>query len=112
FDRLAPAPPQLSMTEAAALPLVGVTARTALFKMGCIQAGQSVLINGAAGGVGHVAVQMAKAHGAHVTATCRDSAMEFVKDLGADAVIDYRSQDILESGQSFDVILDAWGRMP
>lgn len=111
LDRLAPTPSGLSMTEAAALPLVAVTAHTALFKTGNLQTGQHVLVHGAAGGVGHMAVQMAKAHGAVVTATCRTNAMDFVKGLGADVVIDYTAQDILGCGEKFDLILDASGKL-
>jgi NADPH:quinone reductase-like Zn-dependent oxidoreductase len=112
LNRLAHVPPELSMTEAAALPLVCVTAHTALFKVGDLRAGQKLLVVGAAGGVGHVAVQMAKAHGAEVTATCRTNAVDFVTGLGADVVIDYTAQDILECGEAFDLILDASGKLP
>ena len=112
LNRLAHAPPELSMTEAAALPLVSVTAHAALFKVGGLRAGQKLLVVGAAGGVGHVAVQMAKAHGAEVTATCRTNAMSFVKGLGADVVIDYTAQDILDCGEVFDLILDTSGTLP
>ncbi len=112
LDRLAPVPAGLTLLEAAALPLVGVTAHTALFKLGQLKSGQSILVNGAAGGVGHVAVQMARGAGATVTATCRTGAMEFVKGLGANVVIDYGAQDILASSVLFDTILDTSGRLP
>ncbi len=111
LERLAHVPAGLTMIEAAALPLVGVTAHTALFKLGQLKSGQSILINGAAGGIGHVAVQMAKSAGATITATCRSAAMNFVRGLGADAVIDYDAQDILACGVLFDAILDTSGRL-
>lgn len=111
LDRLAHVPHGLSMIEAAALPLVGVTAHTALFEVGRLKAGDSILVNGAAGGIGHVALQMAKNIGATVTATCRAGAMDFVRGLGADTVIDYGTQDVLESDLRFDVILDTSGHL-
>jgi len=106
LERLAPLPPGLTFMEAAAMPCVGVTAHTALVTMAKITAGQRVLINGCTGGIGHLAVQIAKARGARVTGTCRTSAMEFAKGLGVDDVVDYTTTDIVASGRTFDVILE------
>ena len=104
--RLAPLPTRLSMAEAAALPCVGVTAFTALITKGQLQSGQRVLVNGCTGGIGHIAVQIAKSYGAHVTGTCRTTSMEFARSLGVDEVIDYTAQDILQSSARFDLIVE------
>jgi NADPH:quinone reductase-like Zn-dependent oxidoreductase len=106
LERLAPLPGNLSMTEAAALPCVGVTAYTALIIKGRLQARQRVLINGCTGGIGHIAVQIAKAYGAHVTGTCRTASMDFARSLGVDEVVDYTQQDILRMSGRFDQIVE------
>jgi NADPH:quinone reductase-like Zn-dependent oxidoreductase len=81
-------PTQVSATEAAALPLAAITAWQGLFDHGSLQTGQHVLIHGGAGGVGHLAIQCAKARGARVSTTVRKEDLEFVRDLGADQVVD------------------------
>jgi NADPH:quinone reductase-like Zn-dependent oxidoreductase len=106
LNRLARLPKNLGLNEAAALPCVGVTAYTSLIVKGRLRPGQRVLINGCTGGIGHLAVQIAKAHGAHVTGTCRTSTIPFAQSLGVDDVIDYTKQDILQTSQRFDLIVE------
>ena len=109
-------PPSLSFEQAAALPLVLITAWEALFDRARLQAGQSVLIHAGAGGVGHVAIQLAKAVSAKVATTVStDEKAEFVSRLGADKVINYKQQDFVEqvlqwtNGEGVDVVLDSLG---
>ena len=107
-QRLAPKPANLSFEEAAATPWA-VTPLQALRDVGGLQAGQKVLINGASGGVGSWAVQIAKALGAEVTAVCSGRNAEMVRTLGADAVIDYTKEDFVAGGARFDLVLDTVG---
>src|SRR5690606_28451799 len=86
-------PPSLSHLEAASLTLVGGTAWEALAVRAALRVGESILIHGGAGGVGHVAIQLAKAMGARVLTTVREANFEFAQSLGADATIDYRKED-------------------
>jgi len=106
---LALKPPSLSFEEAAAVPLAGMTALQALRDAGRIQPGQRVLINGASGGVGTFAVQLAKYFGAEVTAVCSTGKMKMARALGADHVIDYTREDFTQSGLQYDLILAANG---
>ncbi len=103
---LVPMPAGLSFERAAAVPMAGVTALQGLRDKGQLKPGQRVLINGAAGGVGTFAVQIAKAFGAHVTAVCSTRNVDMVRSLGADQVIDYTREDFTRSGQRYDLILD------
>jgi NADPH:quinone reductase-like Zn-dependent oxidoreductase len=103
-------PGGMSFEEAASLPVAALTALNGLRKCN-VGNGTRILINGATGGVGHFAVQIAKAKGAHVTATCSSSNSELAKKLGADEVTGYGKDDISKSGNSFDAILDAYGKM-
>ena len=105
-DAVATMPRELSYTEAAAIPYGGGTALTFLKGMAQLQAGERVLIVGASGGVGRMAVQLAKYMGAHVTGVCSGDA-ELVRQLGADAIIDYKHEDFLQRGETWDVIFDA-----
>jgi len=100
-------PPSLTFEQAATLPIAGGTAVQALTDDARLIAGQRVLVTGGAGGVGHFAVRYAKHLGAHVTATCGPSNVEFVSGLGADRVIDYTRTDVLACGETFDVVFDA-----
>ncbi len=100
-------PKSLSFVEAAGVPLAGLTAWTALFEHGQLQSGQRVLIQGASGGVGGFAVQFAKAKGAYVIATASAGNLDYVKQLGADEVIDYRSQQVAELVHDVDVVVEA-----
>jgi NADPH:quinone reductase-like Zn-dependent oxidoreductase len=102
-------PDRLDHVHAAALPLVGLTAWQALAEVARVQPGQRVLIHAAAGGVGHVAVQIAKALGAHVIGTASAPKHELVRSLGADEVIDYRETDFAEVLNGLDVVIDTIG---
>ncbi len=108
-DVLAPKPKNLSFDEAAAVPAAAVTALQGLRDRGQIQSGQKVLINGASGGVGTFAVQIAKAFGAEVTGVCSTSKLDLVRSIGADHVVDYTQADFTKNGQSYDLILAANG---
>jgi NADPH:quinone reductase-like Zn-dependent oxidoreductase len=107
--QLAGKPAALDHEHAAALPLAGLTAWQALVDTADVQPGQRVLIHAGGGGVGHLAVQIAKARGAHVVATASGPKRDFVLGLGADEVIDYRAVDITEAIQGMDVVLDTVG---
>ena len=107
--QLARKPAGLSHAEAAALPLAGLTAWQALVDTAQVTAGQRVLIHGAGGGVGHLAVQIAKARGAHVIGTASAVKHDFVASLGADELIDYRAADFAEQVDGVDVVLDTIG---
>lgn len=100
-------PDGFSMQQAAAVPLAGLTALQALQKGPALNQSHSVLINGASGGVGSMAVQIAKALGAQVTAVTSSTNLQLVKNLGADQVIDYTQEKFHKSGQSFDIVFDA-----
>ena len=103
---LAPKPPSLSFEEAAGLPMASVTALQALRDYAKVKPGQSVIVNGASGGVGMFAVQIAKALGAEVTAVCSTGSVEIVRSLGADHVIDYTKESAANCGKQFDAVID------
>ncbi|WJK43866.1 NAD(P)-dependent alcohol dehydrogenase [Solwaraspora sp. WMMA2056] len=103
-------PAHLTVTQAATVPLAGVTAWQGLHRHGRLQPGQRVLVNGASGGVGTFAVLLATALGAEVTGVCRTRNVELVRGLGASDVIDYTRQDFTRSGRQWDLILDVAGR--
>jgi NADPH:quinone reductase-like Zn-dependent oxidoreductase len=107
--KLAPKPANLTFDQAATVPTSGSTALQGLRKVGKVEAGQKVLIIGAAGGVGSFAVQIAKAFGAHVTGVCSTTKMDLVRSIGADEVIDYTQDDFADAGQRYDLILDTAG---
>lgn len=102
-------PATISHIEAASLPLVSITAWEALITTANLSAGQRVLIHAGAGGVGSIAVQLAKARGAHVTATASGGKAALVRTLGADEVIDYRSTDVAQAARDMDVVFDTIG---
>jgi|MTBAKSStandDraft_1061840.scaffolds.fasta_scaffold00002_92 NADPH2:quinone reductase len=115
-ELLAPKPANLSLRQAAALPLVGITAWEALHDKAAVRAGQHALIHGGAGGVGHVAVQLAKAAGLRVAATVSSEAKAATaRDLGADEIVNYRQEQVadyverLTGGVGFDLVLDTVG---
>jgi NADPH:quinone reductase-like Zn-dependent oxidoreductase len=108
-SKLARKPETVTFEQAAAVPIAGMTALQALRDAAHLQAGQKVLINGAAGGIGTFAVQIAKSFGAHVTGVCSTKNVELVRSLGADRVIDYTREDFTEEGERYDLLLDNVG---
>ncbi|MET9886320.1 NAD(P)-dependent alcohol dehydrogenase [Streptomyces sp. NPDC006430] len=116
-DKLAAKPAGLPLEEAAALPISGLTALQALRDAGRVQPGQRVLVIGAAGGVGSIAVQLAKAFGAHVTGVCSTTKTDLVRSIGADEVIDYTRQEITAPAPPpgalrYDLVIDTAGNRP
>jgi NADPH:quinone reductase-like Zn-dependent oxidoreductase len=111
-DKLVPKPGNLTFEQAAAIPISGTTALRAVRDVGNVQSGQNVLVIGAAGGVGSLAVQIAKAFGAVVTGVASTSKMDLVRSIGADEVIDYTREDFAEGARRWDLIIDTAGRRP
>ena len=109
-DKLVPKPERLTFEQAAAVPISGITAVQAIHDEGKAEPGQRILVVGAAGGVGTLAVQVAKAAGAHVTGVCSSSKGELVRSIGADDVIDYTREDFADGNQHWDLIVDTAGR--
>ncbi|HWC42993.1 MAG TPA: NAD(P)-dependent alcohol dehydrogenase [Actinomycetota bacterium] len=108
-DQLVPMPANLSFEQAAAVPISGLAALQGIRDVGEVQAGQRVLVIGAAGGVGSFAVQLAKAAGAHVTGVAGTTQAELVRAIGADEVIDYTREDVTDGSRHWDLILDTAG---
>lgn len=111
-DKLALKPANISFEEAATVPEAGLVALQGLRDAGQIQAGQKVLINGASGGIGTFAVQIAKSFGAEVTAVCSTRNLDIARSIGADHVVDYTQEDFTQTGQHYDLILAANGYHP
>jgi NADPH:quinone reductase-like Zn-dependent oxidoreductase len=111
-EDLVPKPARLSFEEAGALPISGITALRAIRDEAKVQPGQTVLVIGAAGGVGSLAVQIAKGYGAKVTGVCSTSKEDLVRSIGADDVIDYTREDFTDGSRRWDVIIDNAGRRP
>ncbi len=109
-DLLEPKPANLTFEQAAAVPLAALTALQALRDTGEVQPGQRVVINGASGGVGTFAVQIAKSLGAELTGVCSTRNVDMVSSLGADQVVDYTREDFTRGGRRYDLILDAGDR--
>ena len=109
-DKLVRKPARLSFEEAAAAPISGITALRAIREVGRVQPGQRVLVIGASGGVGSLAVQVAKAVGAHVTGLCSTPKKDLVRSIGADDVIDYTREEFADGERRWDVIVDTAGR--
>jgi NADPH:quinone reductase-like Zn-dependent oxidoreductase len=111
-SQLAAKPQEISFEQAACLPIAGITALQGLRDKGKVRTGQAILINGAAGGVGTFAVQIAKSLGAHVTGVCSTGNVELILSIGANEVIDYSHEDFARSGQKYDLVLDLVGNRP
>jgi alcohol dehydrogenase len=108
-DQVAKAPVGLDFTQTASLPLVGVSALQAIVHHINLQSGQKIFIHGGAGGIGTIAIQIAKHIGAYVATTATGDGIEYVTQLGADEVIDYKAQDFAQTLQDFDAVFDAVG---
>lgn len=108
-SRLAPKPASLTFEQAAAMPISAVTALQALRDHAKLRPGQHVLVTGASGGVGTFAVQIAKAFGAEVTGACRTAKIDLVRSVGADHVLDYTREDLVDGRHRYDVIIDVGG---
>src|SRR6266704_3238069 len=108
-DAVALKPSKMTFEQAAAVPLAAFTALQGLRDKGQIKLGQKVLVNGASGGVGTAAVQIAKSFGTEVTGVCNTRNVDMVRSLGADQVIDYTQEDFTKNGQHYDLILDSIG---
>jgi NADPH:quinone reductase-like Zn-dependent oxidoreductase len=104
-------PAAADFSQMASVPVAGLTALQALTTHGKLQKGERVLINGASGGVGHIAVQIAKAYGAEVTAVCSSKNISFVKELGADHVIAYDQENIHQHKGNYDLLVDVNGNL-
>jgi NADPH:quinone reductase-like Zn-dependent oxidoreductase len=111
-DLVVKKPKGLSMIEAAALPVVAMTAFAGLKNKAELKPGEHVLVNGASGGVGQAAVQIAKALGAEVTAVCSKESFDLVRSLGADHLVDYKTTDFTKETAKYDVVFDAVGKKP
>lgn len=111
-DKLVPKPSNLTFDQAAAIPVSGTTALRAVRDEGSVQSGQRVLVIGAAGGVGSLVVQIAKALGAEVTGVSSTSKTDLVRSIGADEVIDYTRDDFTDGSRHWDLIVDTAGRRP
>ena len=111
-DKLVPKPAKLTFEQAAAIPVSGCTAFQAVSDVAKVRAGQKVLVIGASGGVGSLAVQIAKAIGAEVTGVCSTAKADLVRSIGADDVIDYTQEDFADGRRRWDVIVDTAGRRP
>ncbi len=109
-DAVAPLPDSIDFLQAAGLPLAGSTALQSLRDIGDLRQGDSVLVNGASGGVGSLAVQIAKAYGGHVTGVTSEKHLEFVRQLGADEVIDYGATDFSKLNRQWNIVFDAAGK--
>lgn len=105
-------PANISFAQAAALPIVGSAALAVLEKVAPVAQGTALLLNGATGGIGMIATQLAKQKGAHVTAVCSTKGVPFAQKWGSDAVIDYTKQDVRQGGRQYDVVFDLAGRLP
>ncbi|MFD0432773.1 NAD(P)-dependent alcohol dehydrogenase [Streptomyces chartreusis] len=108
-DEVGPKPANLTFEQAAAIPLAGNTALIGLRDVARVQPGQTLLVNGASGGVGTFAVQLGKAYGAEVTAVCSTRNVDMVRSLGADRIIDYTQEDFTRGEARYDVVLDLVG---
>lgn len=108
-SQIAKSPTNTNFNESASLPLVGVSALQALTEHIKLQSGQKIFIHGGAGGIGTIAIQIAKNLGAYVATTATDTGIDYVKQLGADEVIDYKDQDFSEILSDFDAVFDAVG---
>lgn len=109
---LVPKPENITFAEAAAVPVAAITALQAVRDKGGVRSGQKVLVNGASGGVGTFAVQIAKAYGAEVTGVCSTRNVELVRSIGADHVIDYKQTDFTQGAVRYDVVVDNVGNHP
>jgi NADPH:quinone reductase-like Zn-dependent oxidoreductase len=111
-DKVVPKPASLTFEQAAAVPMAGTTALRGIRDVGAVQPGHRVLVNGAAGGVGTYAVQIATALGAEVTGVCSTRNVELVRSIGATHVVDYTTEDFTDGRAHYDVVLDNVGNRP